>query len=154
MKKALKDFLEKEQVAYEVIKHDLAYTAQETAAAEHIPGRRVTKTVIVRADGEPKVLVLSADHLVDFAKLKKVLSCRKVVLATEEEIAQIFPGYEVGAIPPFASLIDVPLYIDEQLAGNDEVSVNACSHTEAVILKYSDFERLSGGCAAAFGKHI
>lgn len=154
MNKVLKDLLKKEKVAYEVIKHDLAYTAQEAAAAEHIPGRKVTKTVIVRADGEPRVLVLSADHLVDFAKLKKVLACRKVVLATEEEIASIFPDYEVGAIPPFASLLDVPLYIDETLAGNDKVSVNACSHTEAVILAYSDFERLSGGVTAAFGSHI
>lgn len=154
MKKELKDLLEKESVAYEVIRHDPAYTAQETAAAEHIPGRRVTKTVVVRADGETRVLVLSADRLVDFARLKKVLSCKEAVLASEEEIAGIFPGYEAGAIPPFAPLLDVPVFIDERLSENEEVSVNACSHTEAVLLKYPDFERLSGGKTAAFGKHI
>ena len=152
MKKVLEDFLSKKKVKYKVIKHDLAYTAQEIAAAEHIPGRKVTKTVIVKADGEPKVLVLAAPCMVDFTKLKKVLSCKKVELAQEEEIAKIFPDCEIGAIPPFADLINVPIYIDEQLSENEEVSANACSHTEAVLLKYKDFEEISGGVKSSFSK--
>ena len=154
MKKALRDFLKKEKVKYEIIKHDLAYTAQEVAAAEHMPGRKVTKTVVVMADGEPRVLVLSADHMVDFTRLKKVLSCKNAALASEEEIEKLFPGYEAGALPPFSPLIGVAPYIDDLLAGNEEVSVNACSHTEGVLLKYTDFKRLSGGCGALFSKHI
>lgn len=152
MNKALEEFLAKKKVEYRVVKHDLAYTAQEIAAAEHISGRKVTKTVIVKADGEPKVLALSASQMVDFPRLKKILSCRELALASEEEIAGLFPDYEVGAIPPFAELIGVPLYIDEQLSENDEVSVNACSHTEAVLLKYGDFERIAGGAASSFSK--
>lgn len=154
MKKVLEELLAKEKVKYDVIKHDLAYTAQEIAAAEHIPGRKVTKTVIVKADGEPRVLVLSAASMVDFTKLKEVLSCKELVLASEEEIAELFPDFEIGAIPPFAQLINVPVYLDERLSENDRISVNACSHTEAVILNYGDFEKISGGLKASFSKHI
>lgn len=154
MKKALEEFLGKEKVEYEVIKHDLAYTAQEIAAAEHIPGRKVAKMVIVKADGELRVLVLSATRMVDFTRLKEVLSCGEPALASEDEIEKLFPDYEIGAIPPFSKLINVPIYIDEQLSENEEVTVNACSHTEAILLKYGDFERISGGTRAPFSKRI
>ena len=54
----LKEFLDKEHVKYVSIDHSPAFTAQEVAAAAHIPGRELAKSVIVKVDGELAMVVL------------------------------------------------------------------------------------------------
>jgi Ala-tRNA(Pro) deacylase len=43
----LKEYLEKNQVRYEVGYHERVYTSQEIAAAMHVPGRELAKVVMV-----------------------------------------------------------------------------------------------------------
>ena len=45
----VQDLLESSGVAYDLVPHEQAYTAQEVAAAEHVTGHMFAKTVIVRA---------------------------------------------------------------------------------------------------------
>jgi len=47
MNQRLEAFLAAHQARYEVIAHDAALTAQEHAAAMHVPGRSVAKVFIV-----------------------------------------------------------------------------------------------------------
>ena len=47
----LKQFLDEKGVRYVSIRHSPAYTAQETAASAHIPGRELAKTVVLHIDG-------------------------------------------------------------------------------------------------------
>ena len=56
----LKEFLDREQVKYVTINHSPAYTAQEVAAAAHVSGREMAKTVMVRIDGEMAMVILPA----------------------------------------------------------------------------------------------
>lgn len=44
----VRDLLEREGVRYEAISHGEAWTAQEAAAASHVPGREVAKAVVLR----------------------------------------------------------------------------------------------------------
>ncbi len=46
----LKEYLDSNQVEYTTHPHRTAYTAQETAATAHVPGRDFAKTVIVKMD--------------------------------------------------------------------------------------------------------
>ena len=71
--KKLKDYLEKNQVWYEVGYHERVYTSQEIAAAMHVPGKELAKVVMVKADGKMVMLVLPASYRVDTKKLKKIL---------------------------------------------------------------------------------
>jgi len=61
--KKLKDYLEKNQVSYEVGYHARVYTAQEIAATQHVPGKGVAKGVMVKADGM-KIQYSDDDRLV------------------------------------------------------------------------------------------
>ena len=61
--KKLKDYLEKNQVSCEVGYHARAYTAQEIAATQHVPGKEVPKGVRVKADGR-KIQYSDYDRLV------------------------------------------------------------------------------------------
>ncbi len=138
----LKEFLDKEGVKYVTQSHSTAYTAQEVAARAHIPGQEMAKTVMVKIDGHMAMAVLPASYQVDFHLLKKASGAKEADLATESEFAELFPGCELGAMPPFGNLYAMNVYVAESLTEDDEIAFNAGSHTELIRLAYADFERL------------
>jgi Ala-tRNA(Pro) deacylase len=56
----LEAYLRESKVPFQAQHHAVAYTAQEVAAAEHVPGRMLAKVVIVQGDGKLSMLVLPA----------------------------------------------------------------------------------------------
>ena len=80
----LKGFLDESKVRYTAAKHPVVYTAQEIAAAQHIPGRQLAKSVLVKTDSGPALAVLSAIHLIDLKKLKALL--RKAAARTIDDL--------------------------------------------------------------------
>jgi Ala-tRNA(Pro) deacylase len=126
-------------VGYEVEHHRPAYTAQEVAAVEHVPGRKFAKPVIVNADGRLIMTVLPANRLLDLEKVKATLGSDDVRLAREEEFAPIFDDCERGAEPPFGNLYGLPMIVDIDLTA-EELIFNAGSHTET--MKVSTIEYL------------
>jgi Ala-tRNA(Pro) deacylase len=75
-----------------------------------------------------------------------------VGLATEEEFEDMFPGCDVGAMPPFGNLYGMEVFVAEKLAEDEEIAFNAGSHTELIKLSYKDFERLVKPTVARFAK--
>jgi Ala-tRNA(Pro) deacylase len=140
--KKLKEYLDQEGVKYVAIVHSPAYTAQEIAANAHIPGKDVAKTVMVKLDGKMAMAVLPASYRVDFDLLKEATGAKKVELAGEKEFKDMFPGCEVGAMPPFGNLYGMDVYVAETLAEDEEIAFNAGSHSELLKLAYGDFDRL------------
>lgn len=139
----LKEFLDQNGVKYEVRAHSEAYTAQEVAASAHIPGRKLAKTVIARKGKDLLMIVLPSPYNVDFKALTEELG-EKVELASEQEFEGLFPDCELGAMPPFGNLYNIPVYVDETLQEDREIDFNAGTHREIVRMRYGDFERLVG----------
>ncbi|MCG8344531.1 MAG: deacylase, partial [Chlorobiales bacterium] len=54
----IRDFLDSHHIRYFIISHSPAYTAQEIAAAAHVPGKELAKTVMVTIDGKLAMAVL------------------------------------------------------------------------------------------------
>ncbi len=140
--KKLKDFLNQEQVKYVSIVHSPAYTAQEVAASAHITGRELAKTVIVELDGQKAMAVLPANRKIVLQDLRDVTGADQVKFVPEDEFAKLFPGCDIGAMPPFGNLFDMEVFVAGSLADNEEFAFNAGSHTEVIKLAYHDFERL------------
>ncbi len=138
----IKEFLDKNRVPYETIPHFESFTAQGTAAAAHIPGRALAKTVMVKLDDKLIMAVLPASFKINFALLKEAASAGRGELAREEEFSHIFPGCEVGAMPPFGNLYGVDVYVAESLTEDEWIAFNAGNHVELIRMSYSDFERL------------
>lgn len=139
----LKAFLDQQHVSYKSLKHPAVYTAQEIAAAQHVPGKQLAKCVAVNTEQGLALAVLPAVHRVDFAKLKTLLGAKKVSLASEADIKRAFPDVEVGAMSPFGNLYHVPTVVDESLSSSPEIVCNAGTHTETIKLSYGDLERLA-----------
>ncbi|RDI46888.1 aminoacyl-tRNA deacylase [Aquicella lusitana] len=139
--KKLKEFLDSHHVKYITLGHSPAFTSQEIAAAAHVSGKQLAKTVIVKVDGQFAMVVIPANDQVNFAKLREDLGST-AELASESEFKDKFPGCEVGAMPPFGNLYDMPVYVSSQLSQQDHILFNAGSHSELIQLGYHDFERL------------
>jgi len=140
--KKLKGFLDENKVKYISVQHSSAYTAQEIAAIAHIPGKDLAKTVIIKINGKMAMAVLPASYKVSFDNLKETLGVTEARLAYEQEFIDKFPDCEVGAMPPFGNIYGIEVYVAESLAEEEEIAFNACSHTELIKMKYSDFEKL------------
>jgi Ala-tRNA(Pro) deacylase len=138
----LKKFLNDNKIRFVCVSHSPAFTAQEIAASAHIPGREMIKTVMVLVDEQMVMAVLPASYQVDLQALQQLAQGTQAGLATEQQFRNLFPGCEAGAMPPFGNLYDIPVYVDERLAEDEQIAFNAGSHTELVRLAYEDFVRL------------
>lgn len=146
----LREFLDRHQIAYLVISHSVAYTAQGIAAAAHISGKELAKTVIVKLDGKLAMAVLPASSLVDLPSLRAASGAASIVLASERDFRDYFPDCETGAMPPFGNLYDLPVFVEQRLTLDNEIAFNAGSHRELVRLAYADFEKLVKPQVASF----
>lgn len=138
----LKRFLDEHGIAYQCIEHYPAYTAQETAAEAHIPGRDVAKTVMVTLDGELAMAVLPANRMLSPELLERATGVKRVELAPEVEFESRFPDCEPGAMPPFGNLYGLRVFVDESLTADEQIAFNAGTHRELVQMSYADFARL------------
>jgi Ala-tRNA(Pro) deacylase len=138
----LKTFLDDNDIEYIVISHSPAFTAQKIAAAAHIKGKDIAKTVMTFIGGRMAMVVLPASKIIDFDHLKEVLGSKDIRMASEQEFKDFFPSCETGAMPPFGNLYDMDVFVDQSLVGDHEIAFNAGSHTELIQMQYRDYEKL------------
>jgi Ala-tRNA(Pro) deacylase len=150
--RSIERFLGENNVPYTILHHPPAYTAQEEAAVTHVPGRMWAKTVACFADGDPILAVLPADALIDVDRLRAVAAAQGLRFATEREFEPLYPDCETGAMPPLGPLYGQRVFVDRSLTGDEEIVFNAGSHTDAIKLKYDDFERLVHPIVGDFGQ--
>jgi Ala-tRNA(Pro) deacylase len=138
----LKEYLDEQNVRYVLMKHSPAFTAQEVAAAAHVPGQEMAKTVVVKLDGEMALVVLPATEMIRMNHLKEETGAGQAELASEDEFKSRFPDCEVGAMPPFGNLYDMRTLVEESLTEDQDIAFNAGTHTELIRMAYSDFAEL------------
>ncbi len=150
----LVDYLDQNEIRYVTIDHSKAYTAQEIAAAAHISGDELAKPVMVKLGGELAMAVLPASLQVDFQALAREAGVEKAELASEEEFEELFPDSELGAMPPFGNLYDLPVYVDRSLEEDEEIAFSGGTHSELVQMPYADYVRLVEPQMASFGRSV
>lgn len=138
----LKAFLDSHNVKYVSITHSLAFTALEIAKSAHVPTKTLAKTVILKIDGEPAMMVLPAAYQIDMENLSQALLSDTAELATEQEFFKWFADCEVGAMPPFGNLYNMKVYVAERLTENKDIVFNAGTHSEVIQMAYKDYESL------------
>lgn len=151
---SVRSFLEENGIEYEHHEHEPAYTAQEVAAADHVPGKEMAKTVVM-TNGEKFVMaVLPATRRVDVERFREAAGDEGLRLAEEEEFSDLFPGCETGAMPPFGSLYEVPVIVDRSLREDETITFNAGTHADTITIAYSEFENVEEPGVADFSKPL
>jgi Ala-tRNA(Pro) deacylase len=145
----LKNLLDENHISYTTMPHTTSYTAQGTAATMKISGKELAKTLVLKAGEDTVLAVLEAPHHASLEKLGALLG-KPVRLATEQEFSSLFPDCELGAMSPFGSLYNLPVYVEKSLAEDEEIVFNAGTHHDAIRMRYADFERLAKPIVGAF----
>jgi Ala-tRNA(Pro) deacylase len=144
----LKTFLEKEQVAYELVAHRHTATSLRSAGTAHVDPTRLAKAVLLEQDLEHShyiVAVLPATHRLQLAEAGRSLN-RKVHLATEDDAATLFEDCETGAIPALGSAYGIDTLVDESVLVQPQVYFEAGDHEHLVRMTTQDFLRVLGDC--------
>jgi Ala-tRNA(Pro) deacylase len=136
------EYLDLMQVRYSHSTHARAVTARETAYAERMPAHELAKSVVYFGEEGFGIAVVPADHQVDLFKLERVLGLPGIRLATEGELAQLFPGCEVGAMPPFGEILEMPVTVDTGLA-TEFIAFTMGTHRDTVRMSFGDFHRIA-----------
>lgn len=140
--KELKKYLEKSKVGFEEMSHKEAFTSQQVAQAQHVPGDSVVKVVVVKHGDEFGLLALPATHRVELSKLKSVFPNEEIRLATEYEIGSLFPDCQLGAMPPFGNLYKVETWADDSLTKTENIIFQSGDHSSTIKMKLEDWERI------------
>ena len=140
----MQDYLNRWGVEYEVVPHLHTSSSLETAEAAHIPGNQLAKCVMTEDYKGYLMVVIPANHQVEFDQLDLELN-RHLELATEEELEDIFTDCETGAIPPLGEAYGIDVALDESLTNCSDIYFEAGDHTELIHLSGEDFRDLMAG---------
>lgn len=138
----LEEFLSQRHIPFERLPHPPAYTADRVAQVLHVPGKEMAKSVLLHVGDHYVLAILPASRRLNMDRLRKHFEGQLVQLASEEEMDKLFPDCERGSMPPFGSFYNLNTIVDESLAEDEEIVFEAQSHSEALRMRYSDFEAL------------
>jgi Ala-tRNA(Pro) deacylase len=151
MSRKLADLLAAGKVAFRRLAHDEAFTAQETARAAHVPGRKMAKVVALRDEhGRWLMAVVPAPCRIDLRALAAASGHHGLRLAAEHELTRRFPDVEPGATPPFERFYHVPVYIDLSFGDANEIYLEDGTHHGLVGLRVQDYLTLARPVEARF----
>jgi Ala-tRNA(Pro) deacylase len=130
--------------AYRLVTHPPTPTSADAARERGEPLGCGAKALVVKADGQFRLLVIPADRKLDSRLARKNLGLRELRFATPEELAATV-GLPPGAIPPFGEpLLHLPLAADVAVGQRfPQVAFNAASLTASIIMAAADWERLA-----------
>ncbi len=86
------------------------------------------------------VVVPSVEH-VDMTLLRQQFG-HDIELATEAELAELFPDCEAGAVPPMGPAWGMDTFLDESLLAESEVFFEAGDYEVVVRVSGDQFEQL------------
>ena len=140
----LKRYLDQSGIAYETVEHPFSTSSQKTAEVAHVSGKRLAKGVLLY-DGLGYLLaVLPSPLHVDINELNEMLN-RDFDLVDEEEIAQLFPDCDAGAIPPIGGAFKLEVVLDIHLCDEPDIYFEAGDHVDLVRVGGTDFQTLLKG---------
>ena len=126
-------FLRSRFVHFETAPHERAETALSEADALGVPAPYVIKSLVLKIDDAFALAVLPASRMLDMNLVRHVTRTHDVRLATEKEILQNFPQFELGAMPPLPDLLDVPGYLDPTVLDLEEAIFADGRQTESMV---------------------
>jgi len=139
--KKLEAHLAAHAIRYELVPHPHSESSMATAAVSHVPGDRLAKAVIGKDGEHYLMLVIPSDYHVRLGLLHKKLG-RNVGLATEAELADLFPDCEEGALPPVGEAYGLRSMVENDLLAQPEVFFEAGDHEHLVKIRGRDFQVL------------
>jgi Ala-tRNA(Pro) deacylase len=143
----VKAYLDNKKVDYEIINHQQVFSTVEEAKTLGIDADEIAKALVIHIThvGNQALVVIPGGHKVSTTKIKELFGTKHARLALEDELARDYPLFELGAVPPFGDLLQLPVYIDSRLVAHDSVIFSGGTHTGSVKMSMHDFLNIANG---------
>jgi Ala-tRNA(Pro) deacylase len=138
MSATLQNCLRSKGSQYEIVHHPYSHSSIETAAAAHIPGDRLAKTVLFEDEHGYVAVVLPSTYAVRLSELWAKTG-RHLLLAKEVDLRELFKDCDAGALPPVCTAYGMQTYLDESLAQHPDVYFEAGDHQELIHMGTDQF---------------
>lgn len=140
---AVTSVLERRAVPFEVVEHDPTYSAAAEARAADADPQATAKTVVLRDHDGYRLAVVPASERLDVRRARELLGAsHHLRLATEQELERDFPGFEVGALPPFGTA-PLPEVVDVRLLRHQRIVCAGGEHRCSVLMDAVDLLRIT-----------
>jgi prolyl-tRNA editing enzyme YbaK/EbsC (Cys-tRNA(Pro) deacylase) len=140
---AIRDWLQRESVAFREAHHEPTRTSEESARARGEELRIGGKALLIKVDADFRLFILSADRKLDSSAIRAHFQAKKTRFASPEELMAL-TGLVPGSVPPFGSpILPFPLYADPSVFENQRIAFNAGSLTDSMVMPIDDYRRLA-----------
>lgn len=139
--RTVQNYLDSHHIPYDVIRHRPAVSSMKTAAAAHVPGNQLAKSVLLKDDTGYVMAILPSTHRIELGRLHRELH-RPLGLATEHEVSEMFRDCDTGAIPALGPAYGIATVVDAALAAQSEIFFEAGDHEELIHVSGRAYEDL------------
>lgn len=150
----LQEYMDWEDLDYELIRHPYTNSSLYSAQVAHVPGHQLAKSVVLGDENGYLLAVIPATNHIKFKLIQQQLN-RNFSLASEDELVYMFDDCVEGAIPPLGDAYGYEVIVDSSLTKLSDIYFEAGSHTDLVHLSGNDFRSLmSNAVQGVFSKPI
>lgn len=135
-------YLDQQAIPYSLFVHSGVVNSLEQAAQERnqLP-EQVIRSLLFRLNEDDFALVLVAGpRQIPWKSLREYFKQRRLTMASPQDVFRI-TGYQVGAVSPFGLSVDIPIYIDDQIAGDRLFSMGSGQRGTAIMMPASDLRK-------------
>ncbi len=136
--------LENNKIQYQALEHEPTPTCEDSARVRGTSMDQGAKALICFGDKKPILIILPCSHKLNVKVFKSLFGVKDLRFATPQEVENL-TGLQIGAIPPFGHLFDIPTYVEQNLGINKVIAFNAGDSRRSVIMSYLDYMAICGG---------
>jgi len=130
---------------------DTIFTVDDASRAVGAPPEHILKSLLMLADGEPLLALMSGANKVDSKKIKKFLGVKKVKMADPDYVYN-YSGFRIGGVPPVGYPSRPRALIDGDLFNYQEVWAAAGTDHAFFPVAPDELLELTGGAKADIKK--
>ena len=140
----LQTYLNEHQIDYEVVSHPYSERALDTAHVACVPVKNMAKAVILKdTDGYVMAIVPSINKLM-LSWINTKMD-RHLNLVTEQQLRNLFPDCDAGAVPAMGTAYGLKTCWDDELNSVQDLYIEGGNHRDLVHLQREQFKRLLQG---------
>ena len=138
----LDEFLTKQHIGYEVIKHRSTETALDSSRSAKLPAAQVAKAVMLEDNqGNLLMATVPAMRRVSINRIN-MLTNGEYKLVSEARLLELFPDCKKGAIPSLGDAYNLKMMVDDELLSSSEVYIEAGDHQRMLKIDGDEFRHL------------
>lgn len=142
MPSRLSNYLQRCGANYDLCSHPHSRSSAETARAAHVAPHQLAKSVILEDDQGCLMAVVPADARVNVGELAQMLGRARLHLSDEQRIAELFSDCDLGAVPAIGMAWGMETVVDDELAANSEVFIEAGDHEMLLKMSRDEFHAM------------